>query len=49
MRIVELDAGRWIVTLGAGFDLEVVLACGRSWAFVRYRGELVAEVEAGAA
>lgn len=45
----EIEPGRWIVTLGGGFDLEVVLAGGRAWGFYRYRDELVAEVEAGEA
>ncbi len=35
------------MTLRGGFALEVVLVGGRSWAFVRYCGELCAELVTG--
>ena len=44
----EIEAGRWIVLLGAGFELEIVLVGGCSWAFYRFRGELFADRVVGA-
>jgi hypothetical protein len=47
MRWVEIDAGRWLLELGDGFGIELVLLFSRTVAFWRYRGELVAEVCVG--
>ena len=43
----EIEAGRWIVLLGAGFELEIVLVGGCSWAFYRFRGVLCADCIVG--
>jgi hypothetical protein len=47
MRWVEIDAGRWLLELGGGLGIELVLLFSRTVAFWRYRGELVAEVNVG--
>jgi hypothetical protein len=47
MRLVELDAGRWLVELGDGLGLEIILLFSQTVAFWRWRGELVAEVTVG--
>ena len=47
MTCIEAESGRWLVDLGGGLTLEVVLVGGHSWGFCRFGGELVGEVDAG--
>jgi hypothetical protein len=49
MSFREVGAGRWIIDLGQGLGLEVVLLFSRTVAFWRWGGELVAEAPVGEA
>jgi hypothetical protein len=45
----EVGAGRWVIELGTGIGLEVILLFSRTVAFWRFGDELVAEVCVGEA
>ncbi len=47
MTIRKVEPGRWVVALGGGLELDVLVVAGRAWGFLRWRGELLGEVAAG--
>jgi hypothetical protein len=41
----EVEPGRWLLPLGGGWELEVAVLLGMAWAWLRWRGELVVEMD----
>jgi hypothetical protein len=47
VELVDLGSGRWVLDLGRGVGLEIVLLFSRTIAFWRIGGELVLEAVVG--